>query len=231
MATRHILDDVVDAWRRRGAGEAVFESVGGVDAMRRVLDGEAFDAVVLSSEVIDKLIAGGRILPGSRIDLARSSVAIAVRTGAARPAIGSEPQLREAILSARALGYSTGPSGRALLELFTRWGIADAIRARLVQAPPGVPVGELLARGEVDLGFQQRSELLHVEGIEIIGPMPPGLEIDTTFSGGVGAVSIQPVAARSFLDFARSSACAAAIRRHGMEPIAITATTPPQLSP
>ncbi len=212
MATRQVLADVADAWRHSG-DEVAFESVGGVEAARRVQDGEKFDVVVL-----DKLVAAGRIVAGSKTDLARSAVAIAVRAGAPRQAIDTEEALREAVLSARTIGYSTGPSGVALQQLFERWGIAEVIRPHVVQAPPGVPVGTLITRGDVDLGFQQLSELMNVEGIDVIGPMPPGLAIVTTFSGGVCTVSTQADAARALLDFIRSPAADEAKRRHGMQP-------------
>ena len=217
MATRQVLADVADAWRNAG-GEVAFESVGGVEAAKRVRDGEKFDVVVLAAEAIDKLVAAGRIVAGSKTDLARSAVAIAVRAGAPLPAIATEAALREAVLSARTIGCSTGPSGDALHKLFEHWGIAEVIRPRLVQAPTGVPVGTLIARGDVELGFQQLSELMHLEGIDVVGPMPPGLEIVTTFSGGVCTASPQADTARSLLDFIRSPAADHAKRRHGMQP-------------
>ena len=217
MATRQVLADAADAWRHSG-GDVAFESVGGVEAARRVQDGEPFDIVVLAADAIDKLVAAGRIVAGSKTDLARSAVAIAVRAGAPRPAIDTEAALRDAVLSARTIGYSTGPSGVALQQLFARWGINEVIAPHIVQAPPGVPVGALIARGDVALGFQQMSELMHLEGINVIGPMPPGLEIVTTFSGAVCAASTQPDAARALLDFIRSPAADEAWRRHGMQP-------------
>ena len=218
MATRQLLAELVDAWQQRGGAEVSFESMGGVDAARRVLDGGKFDVVVLATDAIDKLAAAGRIVRGSETDIARSGVAIAVRRGAARPVVDTEEALRKAVLAARTVGYSTGPSGVALQKLFGRWGIAEVIKDRVVQVPPGVPVGALLARGEVELGFQQLSELMHLEGVDVIGPMPPGLQIVTTFSGGVCAESTQPEAARAFLDFIRSPAADEAKRRHGMQP-------------
>ena len=217
MATRQLLADMADAWRHAG-GDVAFESVGGVEAARRVQAGESFDVVVLAAEAIDKLVAAGRIVSGSKTDLARSGVAIAVRAGAPRPAIATEDALRDAVLAAPTVGYSTGPSGVALQRLFERWGIAESIRPRLVQAPPGVPVGASIARGEVALGFQQLSELMHLEGVDVVGPMPQGLEIVTTFSGGICTASPQPEAARALLDFIRSPAADEARRRHGMTP-------------
>jgi molybdate transport system substrate-binding protein len=217
MATRQVLADVADTWRLCG-GELAFESVGGVDAAQRVQAGEKFDVVVLAAEAIDKLVATGRIVAGSKTDLARSAVAIAVRAGAPRPAVDSEAALREAVLSARTIGYSTGPSGVALQQLFERWGIAEVIRPCVVLVAPGIPVGTLVARGDVELGFQQLSELINVEGINVIGAMPPGLEIVTTFSGGICTASTQADAARALLDFIRSPAADEAKGRHGMQP-------------
>jgi molybdate transport system substrate-binding protein len=194
------------------------ESVGGVDAARRVAAGEAFDVVFLASDAIDKLIASGQVLPGSRVDLVRSGVALAVRTGAPRPDISSEDAVREAVLAARSLSYSTGPSGVALAQLFDRWGIAAQIKERIVVPPPGVPVGTLVAQGRVELGFQQLSELMHLPGIDVLGPLPPAIQIVTTFSGGVCAASRQPEAVRALLAYLASPATAETKRRHDMEP-------------
>ena len=217
MATRQVLVDVIADWHHFG-GKVSFESMGGVDAARRVGDGAKFDVVVLAAEAIDKLIEAGRIVADSKIDLMRSAVAIAVRAGAPRPVVDTEEALRAAVLSARTIGYSTGPSGVALQKVFERWEIDASRGPRVVQAPPGVPVGALIARGDVELGFQQLSELMHLQGIDVIGPMPPGLEIVTTFSGGVCATSTQPDAARALLDFIRSPVADAAKWRHGMQP-------------
>jgi len=218
MATRQLLADLADDYQRSRGVRVAFESVGGVDAARRVRAGEPFDVVVLAADAIDQLVAEGRVIAGTRTDMVRSGVAIAIRAGAPRPATDSEDALRAAVLSARTVGYSTGPSGVALTRLFERWGIAERLRDRLVQAPAGVPVGALLARGDVELGFQQLSELMHVDGVELLGPMPKGVEIVTTFSAGLCAASAQPDAVRPLLAFLRSPETAQAKRRNGMEP-------------
>jgi molybdate transport system substrate-binding protein len=218
MATRQLLAELAAAYRQERGVDVGFESVGGVDAAKRVQAGEAFDVVVLAADAIDKLIAGGWVVADSRTDLVRSGVAIAVRAGETRPDVGSEDALKRAVLAARTLGYSTGPSGTALLKLFARWGIADAVRSRIVQAPPGMPVGQLVATGAVELGFQQYSEMMNQPGIAVLGSMPSGCGIVTTFSAGLCAGSGQPAAARALLAYLHSPAAADAKRRHGMEP-------------
>lgn len=218
MATRLVLAELAAAYRAQSGVEVGFESVGGVDAARRVQTGEVFDLVVLAADAIDKLAASGHVVAGSRADLVQSGVAIAVQKGAPRPNLATESALRDAVLAARSIGYSTGPSGTALLKLFDGWGIADAVRDRVVQAPAGVPVGALVARGDAQLGFQQLSELMHEDGVDIVGPMPPGCEIVTTFSAGVCSASSQPDAVAALLAFMRSADADDAKRRQGMTP-------------
>jgi len=218
MATRAVLAELTALYRSASSIDVVIESVGGVDAAKRVQAGETFDIVILAAEAIDRLIEGGHVVGNSKTHLVRSGVAVAVRAGAARPDIGSEDALRRAVVSARTLGYSTGPSGVQLAKLFERWGIAEDIRSKIVTAPPGVPVGSLVAKGEVELGFQQFSELMHLPGIDVLGALPRDIQIVTTFSGGVCAASKQPQAARDVLAFMASSAADEAKRRQGMEP-------------
>ena len=217
MATRQVLGELLAAYEPSG-GAIRLESVGGVDAANRVRAGEPFDVVVLAADAIATLTGEGWLDGPSRIDLARSGVAVAVRDGTPRPAIATEADLRSAVLGAATIGYSTGPSGVQLMRLFERWGIKDAIAGRLAQAPAGVPVGSLVADGRVALGFQQLSELLHLPGIEIVGPLPEPVQITTIFSAArTGATSRAPAAER-LLAFLASPAAAAAKRAHGMEP-------------
>ncbi len=219
MATKPLLADLVALYRQQTPDVLVqVESVGGVDAARRVEAGEAFDGVVLASSAVDKLIASGHVLAGSRTDLVHSGVAVAVPAGAPVPDISTEEALKAAVLAAPTLGYSTGPSGVQLARLFEAWGIAGQIAARTVQAQPGVPVGSLVARGEVALGFQQLSEMMGVPGITLVGGLPKAVEIITTFSGSVAATCPSAGAMRALLDFWQSPACDALKRRHGMDP-------------
>ena len=218
MATKQLLADLVAQFQQGSPHSVSVESVGGVDAAKRVQAGEAFDAVVLASNAIEQLLSAGKLVAGSRVDLVTSGVAVVVRAGAPRPDIGSEEAVKRAVLAARGLSYSTGPSGVQLAKLFERWGVAEEIESRIVQAPPGVPVGSLVADGKVELGFQQLSELMSLAGISVLGPLPPAIQIVTTFSAGLAATSTQPDAVRALLAFMASPAAAAAKRANGMEP-------------
>lgn len=219
-ATQKLLGELLGQYRQAHPGAALaLESVGGVDAAKRVQAGEALDGVLLASDAIDRLIASGHVLPGSRVDWVRSGVAVAVPAGAPHPDIGTEAAVRQAVQAARTIGYSTGPSGVALAQLFARWGLADEVNAKLVTPPPGTPVGQLIAQGEVSLGFQQLSELMDLPGIDVLGPLPDAVQITTVFSGGVAATSRQADAVRALLAFLASAPTAPAKLACGMAPL------------
>ena len=218
MATKQVLADLIALYRQAHPDTVIeLESVGGVDAAKRVQAGEAFDIVALASNAVAQLTTDGKVVAGSTVDVVRSGVALAVRRGAPHPDIGSEAAVKQAVLAARTLGYSTGPSGVQLAKLFERWGIAEQIKDRIVTAPPGVPVGSLVAKGEVELGFQQLSELMSLEGIDVLGPLPADIQIITTFSAGLATASTQPDAVRALLAFLVSPATGPTKQRNGME--------------
>ena len=219
MATRQVLADLAAAWQAQGGMPVRITSVGGVDAAKRVQAGEALDVVLLASDAIDQLIASGHAVAGTKVDWVRSSTAVAVPAGAPLPDMGSEDALKAAVLAAPTIGYSTGPSGVALLRLFERWGMAQELQPRLVQARPGVPVGQSVAQGDVALGFQQLSELIHVPGITVVGNLPAAVAIDTVFSGAVVARSAHTATVQALLAFMASSAADEAKRRQGMQPV------------
>lgn len=218
MATRALLAALAPACRAATGVSLAFESAGGVDAARRVAEGEAFDLVLLASDALERLEAGGHLVSGSTVPLVRSGVSVAVRAGAPQPELGSEAAVRAAVLAAPSVGLSTGPSGVQLLALFDRWGIREALDGRLVQAPPGMPVAALVARGAAALGFQQLSELIGQGGIEVVGPLPEACRIETVFAGAIGRHCARPDAARAALAFLACPATAAEKRAHGMDP-------------
>jgi molybdate transport system substrate-binding protein len=218
MATKALLVDLARLFEAQSPAYSVqIESVGGVDAAKRVQAGEAFDCVVLASNAIDSLMQGGKLVPGSRVDLVHSSVAVAVPAGAPCPDIASEEALKQAVLQAISIGYSTGPSGLELLKQFERWGITAQVQDKLMQAQPGIPVGALLAQGRVALGFQQLSEMMGVQGITVLGPLPEAVQVTTTFSGSVSVTSAQAQAVQDLLRFWASEATAQIKLGHGLQ--------------
>jgi len=218
MAARELLRELATQFENATHRTVTTEAAGGVDVARRIAAGEDADVVVLSDTAIDKLIAEGKLFAGSRVDLVRSGVAIAVRDAAPRPDISTEEAVKQAVLAARSLSFSTGPSGVYLEKLFARWGILDMIRSRIVVPPPGTPVGSLVANGGAELGFQQLSELMDLPGIQVLGPLPPAIQTLTVFSGGVAVRSDDAGGARALLAFMNTPATAATKQRHGMEP-------------
>jgi molybdate transport system substrate-binding protein len=188
-----------------------------VDVAKRVKAGEAVDIVVLASNAIDQLIIDGKLQSGSRVDLVKSGIAIAGRKEAGGYDISSEDAIMKAVLTARSLSYSTGPSGTYLQRLFERWGILHTIRHKIVVPPPGVPVGTLVANGECELGFQQMSELINLPGIDVLGLLPESIQSVTVFSGAISSGCATPEAGRLVLDYMASPAAAELYRRYGME--------------
>ncbi|MBS0451539.1 MAG: substrate-binding domain-containing protein [Proteobacteria bacterium] len=216
MATRGLLAELCAAYTSRSGTPVDVVAVAGVDAARRVAADEPFDVVFLAADAIGKLAASGKVDAARQVALVNSGVAVAVPRGAARPDISSELAVRLAVLAAPRIAYSTGPSGVALLALFQRWGIAEELNGRLLQAPPGVPVGSLLARGEASLGFQQLSELMGLEGIDLLGLLPQPIQIQTVFAAAPCTAGRQPEAVRALLAFLVSPDCVEAKYRHGM---------------
>ena len=216
MATRRLLGEMIAQFEKTSPHRVALESVGGLDAAKRVRAGEPLDVVVLAREVIDDLIGAARIVQGSRVDVAVSAIGVAVRSGTPHPDISSADGVRAAVLAARRIGYSTGPSGQYLAKLFASWDPDGRLTDRITVAPVGVPVGSLVARGDIDLAFQQLSEL-GGDGIDVVGQLPPDIQMMTTFSGGVARASAQPDAARALLAFMASPALTPIKRHHGMD--------------
>ncbi len=192
--------------------------MGGVEAAKLVRGGEPTDIVVLASKVMESLEAEGHIDKGSILDFARSEIGIAVPAGSPKAGVESEQAVRQAMLQARRICYSTGPSGDHLKALCDKWGLTESVIGRALVAPPGVPVASLVARGDADLGFQQLSELIGQPGIEIIGSLPPEIQAVTVFSAGVSSTSSDRDAAYALVAYMASAETRDAKRRYGMEP-------------
>jgi molybdate transport system substrate-binding protein len=189
-----------------------------VDIMKRMSAGETFDLVIMSADGIEKLIADGKLVAGTRTDLVKSGIGVAVRKGAAKPDLRSGDAVKWALLAAKSIGYSTGPSGVYLGGLFGRMGIADAIKPKVNVVTPGVPVGTLVASGEIELGFQQVSELLPVAGIDYVGPLPPDIQHISVFAGALHKGATNPDGAEAWVRFLTAPAAVPVIRSKGLEP-------------
>lgn len=218
MATRRLLHDLTAEAASAGLPSLRVESIGGVDAARRIARREHFDLAFLSQAALTTLAQEGHLLASSITPLVRSQVGVAIRAVDAEPALPKmtpafqdASELRDALRSGGRIGYSTGPSGTALVKAIDEWGLTAAVSHRLVQASPGIPVTRLLADGEVDLGFQQISELVGAPGIEILGVLPADCAIDTVFAGAVTATSSRTTDGSRLLRF-MASASTVAIR-------------------
>jgi molybdate transport system substrate-binding protein len=187
------------------------------DILKKLRAGETFDMVILVTPSMEAMIKEGKVVPDSRVDLVRSGIAIAVRQGALKPDISTVDAVKRALLAAKGIGYSSGPSGVFLADLFKAWGIWDQVGPRIMQTPPGTPVGSILARGDVDLGFQQVSELLLYPGIQYVGPVPADMDTVSVFAGGVHTGATHPDAARDYIKFIASPAALPFIKKTGME--------------
>jgi molybdate transport system substrate-binding protein len=210
--------ELVSAFEKT-SGHKVITVWGGTEAIaKRVSDGEVVDIVIIAASNIDKLIAEGKLVAGGRADFAKSGVGIAVRTGLPKPDISSGDAVKRAVLAAQSVAYSSGPSGFYIADMFTKMGISDQIKGKVTQPASGVQVGELLARGEADLGFQQVSELVHVKGIDYLGPLPADIQNITVYSAGLHTAAPAPDAAKALMKFLTAPEAAAAIRKTGMEP-------------
>lgn len=189
-----------------------------VDMMSRLKAGEAVDLVIMMSTAIDELTALGHLRPGSRVDVVSSHIGVAVKAGAPKPDLGSAERFVEAMLSAASIGYSHGPSGVHIIELFERLGLAARVRHKVKQVK-GTPVGSLVASGEVEIGFQQVSELMPVAGIELLGPLPAELDKVTVFAAGVHVHAGAPGDAAALARFLRSADAASVMRAKGLVPL------------
>jgi len=217
-AMREALLELFPGFEHASSDKPVPTFVGGVDIMKRMAAGETCDLVIMAGPQIDQLIAQGKVAAGSRVDLVRSGIGVAVPAGAPRPDICSAEAIKQALIAANSITYSSGPSGVYLANLFARMGIADELKPKIKTVPPGVPAGSLVAKGEAEIGFQQISELMPVAGIDLIGPLPADIQEITVFSGGVHTAATQPDAAKALMKFITSPAAALIIKKKGLDP-------------
>jgi molybdate transport system substrate-binding protein len=217
-AVKDTVLEVVSAFER-ASGHNVVTVWGGTEAIaKRIRDGEVFDLVLIAAPNIETLISEGKLATGSRTDYAKSGIGVAVRSGLPKPDVSTGDAIKRAVLAASSVAYSTGPSGFYLAELFQKMGIADQIKNKVKQPPSGAQVGELIARGEADLGFQQVSELIQVKGIDYLGPLPAAIQNITTYSIGLHMSAPAIDAAKALVKALRSPEAGSLLKKAGMEP-------------
>ena len=218
-AVKDIVNDAAARYQRASGNHVVVTWSGSEAITRRVSDGEVFDVVLNTPQNLNELTKTGKIVSGTRTDFARSGIGVAVPAGQARPDVSNEEALRKALLEAKTIGISSGPSGRYLAELFQRLGVGNQVQSKIKQPPSGAQIAELLSHREVELGFQQISELQHASGVEYLGPLPAGLQSYTIWSGGLHSAANDAAVGREFLKMLISSEAAIAIRNAGMQPM------------
>ena len=218
IAFKEALIELVPLFERNSIHKVKVEFAGGPITADKVRQGAPGDLFIGPSEFSDPLLAEGKLVAGSRMMFARSGSAVAVRAGAPHPPIATAQQFKDSLLAAKTVSYSRGASGIQFVRVLEQLGIADAVKAKLVAPQPGELVGAVLARGDAEIGVQQLSELLHVKGIDILGPLPPGVQAEIVYAASVLPHSKEREAAQEFVRFLRSGAVADTIRAKGMEP-------------
>lgn len=188
-----------------------------VEVLRRVKAGEAVDLVLMAASGIEDLAKSGKVEPCSAVPFVKSGIGIAVRAGVPKPDVSSAEAFKRAMLAARSVAYSTGPSGNYLAGLFERMGIASELKAK-TKIVQGIPVGDVVAKGDAEIGFQQIPEILPVQGIQYLGPLPAEIQYITRFTAGIHASAKQADAARAWVKFLKSTEAAEHYRKHGLEP-------------
>ena len=217
IATREAYNELGPQFERASGDKVITTWAGTVDIVKRMAAGEVHDLVVISSTELDELIKQGRLAAGSRVDLARCGIGVAVRAGAPKPDIGSADALKQTLLAAKTVGYTSGPSGVYMGGLIERMGIAADIKPKFRSVPSGGTIGTIVASGDCEIGFQQISELVHVKGIDYVGPLPAEVQRVTIFSTGIPVGAKKPDGAKKLVKFLTTPAAAAEMRKHGLE--------------
>lgn len=217
-ATKEICLDLIPAFEKSSGHKVSATWAGTVDIKKRIGAGELFDVVIVAAPEIDMFAKDGKLVSGSRSDLMKSAVGVAVRAGAKRPDISSADALKKTLLDAKSIGYSTGPSGVYFASLLQKMGIADQVKSKLKQTPPGQRVSGMVASSEAEIGFQQVSELIHESGIDYIGPLPASVGNITVFSAGIHREAHEPDAAKALIQYLKAPTAAPVIKKYGMDP-------------
>jgi molybdate transport system substrate-binding protein len=215
---REAYNELVPQFEKASGHHVITIWDGVVNVTKRIAEGESADVVILPLAQIDELTAKGKLVAGSRIDVAKSGVGVAIKAGVPKPRLRNGDDLKAALLKAKKIAFSTGPSGVYIQRLMQQWGIWDTVKDRTVIPSVDTPVGIAIANGDADIGFQQVSELIHVKGITFLGPIPADVQETTVFAAGLHKDVTMPAAARAFMLFLGAPRAAESFRKAGMEP-------------
>jgi molybdate transport system substrate-binding protein len=215
---REAYNELIPQFERASGHHVTTIWDGVVNVTKRVAEGEVADIVILPAAQIDELTRKGKLVAGSRIDVAKSGVGVAIKAGTPKPRLRNGDDLKTALLKANKIAFSTGPSGVYIQRLMQQWGIWDTVKDKTIIPSVETPVGIAIAQGDADIGFQQVSELIHIKGIAFLGPLPADIQEMTVFSAGLHKDVTAPVAARAFMLFLGAPGAASAFRKAGMEP-------------
>jgi len=217
IATKEAYLKLVPVFERESGHSVATTWAGTVDIMKRMAAGESHDLIIMSAPEMDELIRQGKVAAGSRVDIAKSGIGVAVRAGAPRPDIGSAEALKRALLAAKTVGYTSGPSGVYMAQLIERMGIGAEVKPKFRSVPSGGTIGTIVASGDCEIGFQQVSELVHIKGVDMIGPLPADVQRVTVFSTGIDARATHRDAAKALVRFLTAPAAHAVIKAAGLE--------------
>jgi len=218
QATEEAYKELVVQFEKATGHKVTTYFSGTLNVSKKLADGEQYDLIIMSQSAIDEQTKLGKVVPGSRVDFASSGTGLAVKRGAPKPDISTTDALKKTLLTAKSVGYSTGPSGVYVLSMFDKLGVGNEVRPKLKQTPSGVFVGNLIASGETEIGFQQISELVHFPGIDYVGPLPADVQRTTMFSSGIATQAKQADAAKALVKFLTAPAAAPVIKKHGLAP-------------
>ncbi len=217
-AVKDAYAELIPQFEKASGHKVTVVWAGTVDIKKKIAAGEVYDLVMIASPEMDAFVKEGKVAAGTKVDLVKSGVGVAVKAGAPKPDFSSGEALKKALMAAKSVGYSQGPSGVYMASLFEKWGIANEIKAKAKITQPGVPVAKVVASGEAEIGFQQVSELIHEPGIDFLGALPNDIQKITTFSGGIHADAKEKDAAKALQTFLTAPARADTLKRHGLSP-------------
>jgi molybdate transport system substrate-binding protein len=217
-AMREVVEELADMFERASGNKVSMTFQSGVETSEKIKQGAVADLVVTTPEAIEELVRDGKVVAGSRVNFVQSGVGVAVRAGAPKPDISTSAGFKNAMLAAKTVGISKGPSGVYLMSIMARLGIADQVKAKAVTPELGQRVGNLIARGEAEIGVQQITELLPIAGIDFLGPLPSELQTKIGYGTARPITAKQPAAAAALAKFLSSESALPVMKKMGLEP-------------